>query len=261
MVDPITRRLVGSAAAASPLVLMYHALEDGARARWRWAVTRQAFAAQLDLLQELGCGTPTVSELLATPQPARRSVAITFDDGYVDNLAAAEELRRRGMRATWYVVAGSLGDRPRWKADGGPTGRLMSATELRELRAAGMEIGSHTMSHQRLTSLAPEQRRQEIEASRTVLEDTLGSAVHAFAYPYGDFDADVTAAVRTAGYSSACTTQPGWALRDGDALRIRRLTVFNEDGTARFARKLAFASHEAGWSEVARYAWRRLRHG
>ncbi|BAL93778.1 putative hydrolase [Rubrivivax gelatinosus IL144] len=240
---------------------MYHALEDGARARWRWAVTRQAFAAQLDLLQELGCVTPTVSELVATPAPAKRSVAITFDDGYVDNLAAAEELRRRGMRATWYVVVGCLGHRPGWKADGGPTDRLMSASELRELQAAGMEIGSHTMSHQRLTSLAAGRRQDEIEASRTMLEDALGSPVHAFAYPYGDFDADSAAAVRAAGYSSACTTQPGWALRDGDAFRIRRLSVFNDDGTARFARKLAFASHDAGWSGVARYAWRRLRHG
>jgi hypothetical protein len=94
--------------------------------------------------------------------------------------------------------------------------------------------------------------------SRAVLEDMLGSQVTSFAYPYGAWDEISESAVREAGYQTACTTRTGWALREGDPLRIRRLTVFNRDSTSLLARKLTFASHDVGWRHMADYWGRRL---
>jgi len=83
--------------------------------------------------------------------------------------------------------------------------------------------------------------------------------VTSFAYPYGDLNEHCEAAVRAAGYHAACTTQTGWAMRDNNPFRLRRLTIFNEDTCSLFARKLAFASHAVGWTDLLRYSQHRAR--
>ena len=240
-------------------MLMYHAvLAQEQDPDWPWAVSRSNFERQLDFIQAEGYATPTVSELMADPEHFHgRTVVITFDDGYVDNVEAAAALHRRGMRATWYMVSGSIGELPGWPFDGRPTGRLMNAAELRSLQNVGMEIGSHSVTHRRLTELDPQAQLQEAARSKADLEDLLGMQLQSFAYPYGDFDDGYAAAVHSAGYRNACTTAPGWMLRDGDPFRLRRLTVLNHDTLGTFARKLVFASHDVGWPHMARYWARR----
>lgn len=260
-VDPISSALHHRAGSHGPVVLMYHSVETaGGAPAWPWAVSMHRFAAQLDFLKDEGYATPTVTELAACVQlrPGRTAV-ITFDDGYLNNLAACAALHARGMRATWFVVTGSLGCEPTWPDDGRPAGRLLNAKELREMQAAGMEIGSHTVSHARLPTLDDEALSRELCDSRNSLEDALGTAVSSFAYPYGAWDARSAEAVRSAGYAVACTTRTGWALRDGNPYSVRRLTVFNHDTTSSLARKLYFGSHDVAWPDVARYALRRLR--
>ena len=183
----------------------------------------------------------------------------TVRQPYVDNLAACEELQKRGMRATWFIVSGSIGQPPRWPEDGRPAGRLLNADELREMRENGMEVGSHTVSHTRMTGLDDMNLMRELAHSKATLEDLLGSPVDSFAYPYGDWDARCVEAVQQAGYSAACTTRTGWALRDNTPYQLRRLTVFNTDTTSSFARKLYFGSHDVRWRDIARYALRRFR--
>ena len=112
-----------------------------------------------------------------------RTAVITFDDGYVDNLAAVEELRERGMRATWFVVTGSIGESPKWPADGRPKGRLLNADELRDMQACGMEIGSHTVNHVRLTEADDVRLTSELVDSKVTLEDLLGSTVGKLCLP------------------------------------------------------------------------------
>jgi len=257
--DPLTARLHRQQPGHGPVMLMYHAVLAQAQG-WPWAVSRSGFDRQLDFLQAEGYATPTVSELLADPgRFSGRTAVISFDDGYVDNIDAAAALRRRGMRATWYVVSGSIGAAPAWPFDGRPAGRLMNAAELRGLQIDGMEVGSHSATHRRLTGLDPMAQLEEAARSKAELEDLLGTQVRSFAFPYGDFDDACVSAVRQAGYSSACTTAPGWMLRDGDPFRLRRLTVFNHDTVGSLARKLSLGSHEVGWPQMARYLWRRLR--
>ncbi|MBE0547620.1 MAG: polysaccharide deacetylase family protein [Rubrivivax sp.] len=258
-VGVIAARLPHPPSPHGPVMLMYHAVHpQDRRPAWPWAVSLASFERQLDFLQASGYDTPTVSELLAAPDRLRRRTAvITFDDGYADNVEAAGALQRRGMRATWYMVSGSIGRAPEWPFDGRPAGRLMDAAELRALQDAGMEIGSHSASHRRMTELDPQAQLREAVASKSDLEDLLGTEVHSFAYPYGAVDAACAAAVREAGYRSACTTDPGWMLRDGDPFRLRRLTVFNHDTLGTFRRKLVFASHDVNWLHLARYWARR----
>lgn len=260
MLDPISRALHRGAGQHGPVMLMYHAITPGKlQPDWPWAVSIQQFRAQLDFLVAEGYATPTMGELVAEPNKwTGRTAVITFDDGYVDNLVACGELLKRGMRATWFLVTGSIGQPPQWPADGRPAGRLLNAAELREMRENGMEIGSHSVNHVRLTEADDVRLAQELADSKATLEDLLGHSVGSFAYPYGVWDQRCATAVQLAGYSAACTTRTGWALRDSNPYRLRRLTILNNDTLNSLARKLYLGSNDVSWSAMAHLGIQRI---
>lgn len=262
MINQVSKWLHRGAGQHGPIMLMYHAVtSDAGTPAWPWAVAMKQFREQLDFLVAEGYATPTMGELVSVPAKrwTGRTAVITFDDGYVDNLAACEELRQRGMRASWFIVSGSVGKSPQWPADGRPAQRLLNSAELRRMLDSGMEIGSHTVNHVRLTEVDDARLAQELADSRNALEDMLGNAVRSFAYPYGAWDPRCAGAVKQAGYTGACTTRTGWALRDRDPYRLRRLTVFNHDTLGSFARKLYFGSHDVRWRDIAAYAFRHMK--
>lgn len=254
--DPLTARLLRSSAPHGSIALMYHSVAPGnGTPDWRYAVSMQRFRAQLDLLQGEGWSTHQLTELGARPLPARSAV-ITFDDGYQDNFAAFSELAKRGMTASWFVVSRDVGRSAAWQDSGSPQLPMLSAAQLHEMQAAGMEIGSHSHTHRRLTKCDDAALMAELTLSKSVLEDLLNTPVTSLAYPYGAHDARVVAAAQAAGYLAACTTRPGWALRTNDPLQIRRLSIYADDSLSRFARKLAFADNAVAWGALLHYAWR-----
>lgn len=260
VIDPLSHLMRSQAGQHGPIILMYHSVTPGKGSPdWPWAVSMQRFRSQLDLLAAEGWATPTLAELVGAPKIwSGRTAVITFDDGYTDNLSAWDELHKRGMRATLFMVSGSIGREPAWATDGRPGGRLLNAVELRNMHAAGLEIGSHTINHIRLPHADSDQLRVELTESKAALEAALGSAITSFAYPYGASDERCAQAVQEAGYRSACTTRSGWALRDSDPYQLRRLTVFNTDTAGSLARKLFFGDNDASWSQVWRYTRGRL---
>jgi peptidoglycan/xylan/chitin deacetylase (PgdA/CDA1 family) len=257
--DPITQRFLDGAGRKGPLLLMYHSIEATARqANWQWGISLDDFCEHLDLLQENDWTTILVNEL-ATPKVwPPRTIAITFDDGYKDNLLAVEALAQRGMHATFFVVTGSLGRQSRWYESDTPAKPMLSLEDLESMLDAGMEVGSHTRSHAKLPGLSQAELREELEGSRTDLENTTGRPVESFAYPYGLHTAETITAVREAGYRTACSTVPGFH-RNGEVHKLRRISVFNTDKAARLARKLAFADNEGDWSDIARYYLGRIK--
>lgn len=259
MLDPLSRLIHRNAGQHGPVMLMYHSIIPGkGTPHWPWALSMRRFRSQLDFLVAQGWATPTMEDLVASPGKwTGRTAVITFDDGYADNLAACEALQKRGMRATCFVVSGSIGREPAWPADGRPAGRLLNAAELRAMQTAGMEIGSHTVNHVRLTEVDEARLRAELVDAKAAIEDTLGNAISSFAYPYGAWDERCATAVQEAGYRAACTTRSGWALRDGDPYQLRRLSVFNTDTVGSLARKLCLGSNDVSWQTVSRDALQR----
>jgi len=260
MLDPISQWLLSGAGRNGPVTLMYHSVRPGrGTADWTWAVSQQRFDEQMELLQQDGWRTCTVSELAAPGPLPDKSVAITFDDGYQDNHQAFMSLARRGMRGTLFMVSSDVGGRASWQGEDGSGRPMLDKTQLLEMLAAGMEVGCHTRSHPRLTQLDDHRLRDEVSGGRNELQDQIDAKVNSFAYPYGDYDARVVDAVREAGFAAACVTRSGSGRVDGDPLRLRRLAVIAEDNLATFARKLAFADNEAGWSRVGAYYLGRVR--
>lgn len=204
---------------------------------------RDSFRRQMALLKYAGYRVISLAEAHAAlfgnrPVPGR-SVVLSFDDGY-ENFAehAYPVLREFGYPSVMFAVSGLLGEPARWLDDGGAGARLMSGGKLRELRAGGVEIGSHSVSHPRLSRLPPAARRAEIVDSKRALEDILGDPVDFFAYPYGDYGAEARDAVAEAGYKAALTCSRGAANTAPNPFEIPRKAVSWGDNLLGFLWKL-----------------------
>ena len=137
-------------------------------------------------------------------------VGVTFDDGYEDFLSAAvPTLEKLGFSATVYVVAGMLGSENDWEHDGGPRPqlRLLGADGVREVSERGMEVGSHSVTHPRLSGMDRETLVYEVGDSRQMLSEILNAPVEGFCYPYGNVDGPAVQAARRAGYVYAVATK------------------------------------------------------
>jgi peptidoglycan/xylan/chitin deacetylase (PgdA/CDA1 family) len=212
----LIRTLAAVRPASFPAALMYHSVCDSGPT---FRVNRRDFLSQLDVIR-----SRTLLSLSAAVGPAAlpdSALAVTFDDGYLDNYEfAIPACVDRGIPVTLFVAWNPLGSQ---SFRGGLP--MMSRDHVRELASLpGVTIGSHTLSHPKLSRLAPAAQRAEITDSRRVLEDWLGRSVETFCYPFGDHDATTVALVREAGYSLAVTTKVG-AINVNDAYRIPRVPV------------------------------------
>ena len=108
---------------------------------------------------------------------------------------------------------------PRPPAEFGP----VTWEQARELDAAGVALGSHTVSHPILTNADDAQLAAELRDSRTRLEAELGRPVPLFCYPNGSFDERVRRETERAGYTCAVTTRPGLNERRADPFTLRRV--------------------------------------
>jgi peptidoglycan/xylan/chitin deacetylase (PgdA/CDA1 family) len=162
------------------------------------------------------------------PSPGRQAF-ITFDDGFLDlRENALPVLNRLGLSAITYVVAENIGGTNAWDANIGAQVRpLMSRADLLAWQEAGQEIGSHTLTHARLTQVPLAQARAEIFDSRKKLEDLAGRPVRHFCYPYGDLNPAIRDLVGEAGYVTATTTKPGFNGPGTDPLLMHRFAALH----------------------------------
>jgi len=158
---------------------------------------------------------------------SERLFSITFDDGYSSVYERGYPLLcARGIRATVYVVAGAVGGTNEWdRMAGDRQEKMMSAAQLREIAENGFEIGSHTMTHARLTQLSADRLRQELTDSKHKLEDIIGQEVVSCSYPYGDYNSRVLEACASAGYRYGVTTRLGIVSSQTRAYEIPRVNV------------------------------------
>ncbi|MFH8799463.1 polysaccharide deacetylase family protein [Streptomyces sp. NPDC017936] len=194
-----------------PWVAMYHSVGDCSDDPYRITVTPERLERQLAWFARRGLRGVSVGELLAARArgEGRDLVGLTFDDGYADFLTGAlPVLRRHGCTATLFVLPGRLGGENAWDPLG-PRKPLLTADGIRRAAAAGVEIGSHGMTHVDLTRADDLALKRETVDSRAALTELLGTGAHGFCYPYGTIDRRAVDAVRDAGYAYACAIDPG----------------------------------------------------
>ncbi len=207
-------------------------------------VTTSATAVTITLYQsieEVGwVEVDDVSLRTYTPRRLQRPlVSLTFDDGYRSHLEVATPvLRDAGLRGTFYVVSGFLGD---------PKHRYLTEPMVKELFDAGMEIGSHTVDHERLSELRPRDVRHQLADSRKALEELIGVPVEDLASPYGDSSTEVRDEIR-ARYRSHRSVEGRHNLPEFLDLSNLEARLIEETTTpAEVEQWIAEAEAEGGW--------------
>jgi peptidoglycan/xylan/chitin deacetylase (PgdA/CDA1 family) len=195
-----------------PQVLMYHSIgqhEGDHDALW---TSPERFEAQMLYLKRHNLQAVSMRELHLALNAGETTglVGVTFDDGYEDFLdAAVPTLEKLGFSATVFVVAGMLGKENTWEDRGEPRPRLrlLGADGVREASERGMEVGSHSVTHPRLSGVGAETLIHEVNDSRQMLSEIVSAPVEGFCYPYGDLDGPAVRAAREAGYVYAVATK------------------------------------------------------
>jgi len=164
-----------------------------------------------------------------TALPAN-AIAVTFDDGYLDNYENAYPiLRKYDIPATIFLATDFIGTGqiPAWER-GHYTAQkalMLSWTQVREMSHGGVSFGSHTVTHPFLARIPAKQAERELRQSKDIIEQQLGKPVRTLAYPSGNYNADVEDIVDEAGYAAAVTTLPGHNSLGDDVYALRRNVI------------------------------------
>ena len=141
--------------------------------------------------------------------------ALTFDDGAAsDYTIAFPILRELGLRATFFVVPTLVG-----------TTGYVTWDQLREMVAAGMEVGSHSLTHPFVNTLDASGIRREFGESKAVIEQRLGCAVRSASLPRGWEPPGMRPILASLGYRAFCTSRVAWWYPGGDPLAVPRIAV------------------------------------
>jgi peptidoglycan/xylan/chitin deacetylase (PgdA/CDA1 family) len=159
-----------------------------------------------------------------------KPILFTFDDGYADIADyALPILRRHEFSAAVYVVTGQLGGTNTWdEAKGIGTHRLMTAEQIRDWAAQGIEFGAHSRTHADLTKLSAVELAAEVSGSKSDLANVLGSPVVSFAYPYGELSKAVSDCARGE-FDLAFTTEKGLNYLRTDPHLLKRIDIGPND--------------------------------
>ena len=245
--DPTTRRVV----------FCYHSVHPS---RPFHSTTPEVFERHVQWLKER-CHLVSLLDLMSHHAHRRSDkpmVAITFDDGYEDNHSQALPiLARHGATATFFITAGLVERDPDVLAR---FQRLLRChpddlvplewTQVRELRACGMAIGSHTHTHRNLARLNAAETDKELQASKDLISDRLSCAVDLLAYPFGKprvhFTSMTAERVAAAGYAlAAAVTFRG--VRSSDSVFSIPRFFTDGDDISKLAAKIDGAYEPIAW--------------
>ena len=233
-----------------PRILMYHMVSfhkknakfNGLR------VEPIEFEKQIKYLVENNWNFFTMSELIEKKENLpKKSISITFDDGYEDNFTNAFPiLKKYNVKATIYIVFDRHGRE--WSSkrkEKNSSGELVNEPKLLdeqiiELLDSGLlEIGSHTMTHDNLPTLNKEQKINEIKNSKIEIEKRFNIRCNSFCYPFGLYDEEDIKIVKDCGYTNATITKKGIDdISKSDEFELKRITVSGKDNMIAFKIKL-----------------------
>jgi peptidoglycan/xylan/chitin deacetylase (PgdA/CDA1 family) len=259
-------------------ILMYHQVGppvDGGPPRPD-CVSPRSFERQMHAILDAGYRVIALHDLVhlldaGRLEDLRRSVVLTFDDGYRGQFVfACPVLQRLRLPSTFFVTTGIVG-KPAFfphlaiqPAPGGASPPLawlpLSWDEVKEMARQGIDIGSHAVTHRSLGRLAADEAETEAWLSKEILERRAGTKVDLFAYPFGseawgDFDRSLEDTLRRSGYRGACTRAIGRSGPGSDPLALPRIPMEERDGPFRVRCKLAGAYD---WVGPLVSLWQRL---
>jgi peptidoglycan/xylan/chitin deacetylase (PgdA/CDA1 family) len=230
-------------------ILMYHSISENSEvhrsAYFHTCTAPQVFREHIELLARDGYKTIGLGEAVRKLEEGTRTteklVVLTFDDGYEDLYTEAFPiLSAHGYTATVFLPTAFIGDSPR--QFNGAT--CLTWGQVRELKSAGIEFGSHTVTHPQLTTLPAAEVQRELRSSKLEIQDRLGAQVASFSYPYAfpepdrAFRKSLRDMLIQAGYENGVSTVVGTTDSLSDPLFLERIPVNSSDDAAFFTAKL-----------------------
>lgn len=201
-------------------ILLYHRVGSEVD---DYTVTTTRFEKDMETLRWEGFNTLTLEQVKKHLQRANsplpeKPIIITFDDGYLDNYTNVFPiLQKYSMKASFYIITGMVGLDDR-----------LTISQIREMEAAGMDFGSHTITHRLLAELTYKEAEIELTKSKYDLEQILGKVVDFIAYPGGSYNSDTLKIASEAGYIGGLTTHYGLETFN-HSFEIKRIPIFHYD--------------------------------
>lgn len=207
------------------VVLLYHSISDNAEFS---TVVLDRFLRQMEYLKLKKFNVIKISELVDVLEKKARvpkkTICLTFDDGYEDNfLNAFPVLKENNFPAAIFVSTAYLGCE--FENKRGLKAKILSPAQIKEMASSGLiEFGSHSHHHKKLTKLDQEEARQELLTSKITLEKILGQSVDLFSYPSGRYDQKTEALARQL-FKIILTVEPGRIANQSLVWRLKRNSI------------------------------------
>lgn len=224
------------------LFLLYHDLDSAEYPSEKKDLATQETVARLSefeghmaFLAENGWNVISMNLFFAKQKQGKvtdKDIVLTFDDGHISNYRLAFPiLQKYGFHATFFMIADRIG-----------TPYHMGNADLQELAGAGMEIGSHGLTHTYLPELSQTEIESELAESKTIIEKVVKQPVASFAYPGGHYNCNVLKCLRDSGYKYGASCIVGWNSSKTDLLLLRRVEIRRGTSTADFERSISVSN-------------------
>lgn len=222
------------------------------------SVNKDQFDLQMRFLRDQSFNVISLKKLVTNLEQKKiekKTVVITFDDGYRTNLSnALSILKKYDIPATIFLAAGYIGRKQFFPwldlhNDAANSEDLtpMDWDEVKELFNAGIEIGSHTVSHKFLPKMDREAIEREVLQSQAIIEERVGEKPGSFALPFSfpvfhwkwpSFRSAVMNALKKGGYTCCCTLLRGHITRKTNPFLLKRIVIGKIDDLKSFHAKL-----------------------
>ena len=232
------------------VILCYHGVTERSQRhpsdRYGLHIRADRFEAQLDYLRR-HYQVISLAEFVKAcqnnvPLPDY-SVVLTFDDGYRNFLTCAlPRLAARNMHVSIFLITDRIQSDNQSPLNGWSESddeQFLSWEEVKTLQQHGVEIGSHTCSHRKLSEIVPVEAERELFASHQTIATRLSQATMPLAFPYGSYSEATIAMTRKLPYTCALTTDAGTNGHATDLFLLRRNLIGDDDDEALFAARLS----------------------
>lgn len=160
-----------------------------------------------------------------------KSFVITFDDGYKGVKSVIETTEKYGISPIVFAL-GQEAEVDRYELS--TKSHLLDKKELKFLRSLGWEVGSHGLTHKKLTSLGKVGVKREIEGSKKFIEKQINDRVISFSYPHGKYNEQILDEVKSQGYSTGFTMDDGIITKSTNHFAIPRVGVMGNHSMEEF---------------------------
>ncbi len=227
-------------------VLCYHQFKTEPRSVYD--ISPAAFRGQMEYLRRNGYRVVSLSRLVEALEGGvdlpEKTVVLTIDDGYQSVYQHAFPiLKEYGYPATLFLYINFINYK----------GAALQWPQIKEMMAAGINIGSHSFSHFKLTKGRDETEREyrvrmekELLQSKHYLENKLDVDIPWFSYPYGAYDLEIKKMIASYGYRAAVVLNGGVAAQGTDSYAINRKLAAGDMSEKQFARSLEYRPLRTG---------------